>query len=76
MLGDLLTRTRETKRKTELVFLLTPRIVRKTQDIKIVIPPSEVRRLEGGGDAEPACEGFKWPFGIRKPGAYLDELDD
>jgi general secretion pathway protein D len=76
ILGDILTRTRETKRKTELVFLLTPRIIRKNQDLKIVIPPSEVRRLEEGDETKPKCPEFKLPFGIRKPGAYLDELDD
>ena len=75
LIGDILTRTRETKRKTELIFLLTPRIVRKGADLKIVIPPSEVRRLEEG-DAKPECPEWKGPFGIRKPGAYLDELDD
>ncbi len=46
LLGDLFTRTKETKQKTELIFILTPHIVRKTTDLKIVVPPKELERLE------------------------------
>jgi type II secretory pathway component GspD/PulD (secretin) len=46
LLGELFTRTRETKAKTELIFILTPTIVRKTKDLKIVVPPAELERLE------------------------------
>jgi type II secretory pathway component GspD/PulD (secretin) len=59
LLGNIFTRTKETKQKTELVFLLTPHIVRKTQDLKIVIPPAELERLEEreekGGEKECRC---------------------
>jgi type II secretory pathway component GspD/PulD (secretin) len=47
LLGELFTRTREAKVKTELVFLLTPTIVRKTSDLKVITPPAELERLEG-----------------------------
>ena len=73
LVGELFTRTRETKQKTELVFILTPHIVRKTGDLKIVTPPSELERLERSEDAEESC---KPPRIFRKPGAYLDEFDD
>ena len=46
VLGHLFTRTKETKRKTELIFILTPHIVRKTKDLKIITPPAELDRLE------------------------------
>lgn len=52
LLGELFTRTRETKSKTELIFILTPHIVRKTQDLKIVLPPAELERLEKAGTEE------------------------
>ncbi|MDJ0975391.1 MAG: hypothetical protein QNJ98_13080 [Planctomycetota bacterium] len=78
LVGELFTRTRETKQKTELVFILTPRIMRKQGDLKIVVPESEIQRLESLGDEEGdgKCKTPVGPFGIRKPGAYLDELDD
>lgn len=78
LVGELFTRTRETKQKTELVFILTPRIMRKQGEFKIVVPESEIKRLEGlgEGEGEGKCKTPVGPFGIRKPGAYLDELDD
>jgi type II secretory pathway component GspD/PulD (secretin) len=45
--GALFTRTRDTKVKTELVFHITPHILRKKTDYKIIAPPSEKERLEG-----------------------------
>lgn len=78
LLGDIFTRRRETKQKTELIFILTPRIMRRGGDFKIVVPESEIERLEGldSGETAGKCKEWKGPFGIRKPGAYLDELDD
>ena len=46
VLGELFTRTAETNAKTELIFILTPHIVRKTKDLKIITPPAELERLE------------------------------
>ncbi len=47
VLGCLFTRTRDTKVKTELVFMLTPTIVRKTGEFRVIAPPAELDRLEG-----------------------------
>jgi len=58
LLGNLFTRTKETKQKTELIFILTPHIVRKTSDLKIIVPPKELERLEATGDGkgcQPKC---------------------
>ncbi len=58
LLGQLFTRTNETKVKTELVFMLTPTIVRKTSEFHIITPPSELERLEekeDGAPAKPPC---------------------
>ena len=71
LVGELFTRTRETKQKTELVFILTPHIVRKTGDLKIITPPGELQRLEKTEERD--CEP---PLIFRKPGAHLDEFDD
>jgi type II secretory pathway component GspD/PulD (secretin) len=46
VLGTLFTRNRDTKAKTELVILITPRIVRKTAELRVITPPSELERLE------------------------------
>ncbi len=46
LLGEIFTRTRETKVKTELIFILTPTIVRKTSELKVVVPPAELERLD------------------------------
>jgi general secretion pathway protein D len=46
VVGCLFTRTRETKAKTELVILITPRIVRKTAELRVITPPAELERLE------------------------------
>lgn len=60
LLGHLFTRTKETKQKTELIFILTPHIVDKTSDLKIVVPPKELERLESHGDKE--IQPCKPPF--------------
>ena len=55
LLGDLFTRSKETKQKTELIFILTPHIVRKTSDLNIVVPPKELERLEGTNKDDKDC---------------------
>jgi type II secretory pathway component GspD/PulD (secretin) len=77
LLGALFTRTRETKAKTELVILLTPHIVRKTADLKIITPPGELERLEStepdgycpAGPHLPPLTGapLPWRGGGKKP---------
>jgi general secretion pathway protein D len=52
VLGNLFTRTRETTAKTELVIMITPRIVRKTADVGIIVPPEELKRLEAKEEEE------------------------
>ena len=46
LIGEIFTRTSEAKAKTEIIFMLTPHIVRKTKDLKIIVPPAELERLE------------------------------
>ena len=46
-IGKLFTRTKDQKVKTELVFWITPHILRKKTDYKIITPPAEVERLRG-----------------------------
>lgn len=59
LIGDFFSRKRETKQKRELVFIITPHIVRKTHELRIIVPPSELERLEGGAVPEkPACKPF------------------
>ncbi|MDJ0523292.1 MAG: hypothetical protein QNJ90_14575 [Planctomycetota bacterium] len=67
LLGDLFTRTRETKQKTELIFILTPHIVRKTTDLKIVVPPKELERLEAAGDKGKCGVECDEPLPMPKP---------
>ena len=55
ILGELFTRTAETKAKTELIFILTPHIVRKTKDLKIITPPAELERLEKAEEKKSDC---------------------
>jgi type II secretory pathway component GspD/PulD (secretin) len=45
ILGCLFTRTRETKVKTEIIIMLTPKILRKTSDFNVVTPKEEIERL-------------------------------
>lgn len=81
LLGDLFTRTRETKQKTELIFILTPHIVRKTSDLKIVVPPKELERLEAAHNKGKCGVDCDEPLPMPKPclpkppgwGAQLDD---
>ncbi|MHC5012672.1 MAG: type II secretion system protein GspD, partial [Planctomycetota bacterium] len=52
LLGALFTRSQSTKAKTELLFILTPTIVRKTADLRIITPPAELERLEEAARGE------------------------
>ena len=57
-LGKLFTRTKDQKAKTELVFFITPHILRKNSDQKVITPPGEAERLrEGGGCSVPPVPG-------------------
>jgi general secretion pathway protein D len=73
LVGCLFTRTRDTKAKTELVILITPRIVRKTAELRVITPPAELERLEQRRDdvcAPPPfepCGPARGPFGIPNP---------
>jgi type IV pilus assembly protein PilQ len=51
-LGCLFTRTRDQKVKTELIFEITPHILRKRTDFKVISPPGEKERLEGAGGSD------------------------
>lgn len=48
-LGKLFTRTKDQKVKTELVFFITPHILRKNADYKVITPPGEAERLRENG---------------------------
>jgi type II secretory pathway component GspD/PulD (secretin) len=48
-LGKLFTRVKDQKVKTELVFFITPHILRKNSDQKVITPPGEAERLRDGG---------------------------
>ena len=76
LVGELFTRTRETKSKTELVFILTPHIIGKSGQTRIVKPPGELKRLEQQRRSTAEGEECKGPRIFRKPGAYLDEFED
>lgn len=58
LLGHLFTRTRNAEVKTEVVFMLTPVIVQKTSDLRVITPPAELERLEGldEGGSPTTCE--------------------
>ncbi|MCA9313892.1 MAG: hypothetical protein H6806_03580 [Planctomycetes bacterium] len=77
LLGELFTRTRETKAKTELIFILTPTIVRKTGELKVIVPPAELERLERveGGKEKCPCPPPppKFPPPPGWGARYLDE---
>ena len=79
LLGDLFTRTKETKQKTELIFILTPHIVRKTTDLKIIVPPKELERLEATGEDDKDCCGKPIPMPkpcLPKPPGWGAQLED
>lgn len=62
ILGELFTRTQEAKAKTELIFMLTPRIVRRTADLKVIAPPAELERLEAKEECwRPAGPSLRCP---------------
>jgi type II secretory pathway component GspD/PulD (secretin) len=46
LLGSIFTRQHESKQKSELMILVTPRIVRKNTDARVIVPPAELERLE------------------------------
>jgi type II secretory pathway component GspD/PulD (secretin) len=46
LLGKLFTRTKDVETKTELTFWITPHILRKRADFKVIVPPGERERLE------------------------------
>ena len=52
-IGKLFTRTKDQKVKTELVFFITPHILRKKTDYKIITPPGEEERLRNACDPAP-----------------------
>jgi type II secretory pathway component GspD/PulD (secretin) len=54
-LGKLFTRTKDTTVKTELVFFITPHVLRKRTDFKVITPPMEADRLKG--DPSPCLPG-------------------
>ena len=66
-LGKLFTRTKDQKVKTELVFFITPHILRKKTDYKIITPPGEAERLRGesGPCAPPKAGPSLAPSGAR-----------
>jgi type II secretory pathway component GspD/PulD (secretin) len=55
LVGTLFTRQHETKQKTELIFILTPRIIRKNADARMILPPAELERLEADSDGHSPC---------------------
>jgi len=54
-IGKLFTRTKDSKVKTELVFFITPHILRKKSDYTVITPPAEKLRL-GEEPTEPGCK--------------------
>jgi type II secretory pathway component GspD/PulD (secretin) len=52
VVGKLFERTKDQKVKTELVFFVTPHILRKRSDFKVIVPPGEAERL-----GEPCAPG-------------------
>jgi type II secretory pathway component GspD/PulD (secretin) len=52
-IGKLFSRTKDQKVKTELVFFITPHILRKKTDFKVITPPGEAERLRNACDPVP-----------------------
>ena len=75
LIGELFTRTAENKAKTELIFILTPHIVRKTKDLKIITPPAELERLEKA-ESKKDCDESDGPAIPPPPGWGAQLLDD
>lgn len=65
-IGKLFTRTKDQKVKTELVFWITPHILRKKTDYKIITPPAEADRLRGQ-ESCPTPGAEKGPTGSMLP---------
>lgn len=69
IIGSAFSRQRESKQKSELVFMLTPRIIRKATDPRVILPPSELERLEQHGDS---AEGYE--CGPCKPNPDMEDV--
>jgi hypothetical protein len=69
VIGTMFTRQRESKQKSELVFLLKPTIIRKATNPRIIAPPAELKRLERGGDLDDPP-----PCGPCKPNPDIQDL--
>ncbi len=69
IVGTLFTRQRESKQKTELFFILTPKIIRKGSDRRVISPPAELKRLERSESLEDAP-----PCGPCKPNPRMQDL--
>ncbi len=63
-LGKLFTRTKDQKVKTELVFFITPHILRKNADYKVIAPPGEAERLRECGPPLAAPEKSSFPIPV------------
>jgi general secretion pathway protein D len=69
LLGTLFTRQHESKQKTELIFMLTPRIIRKNADARVIMPPAELARLE-----QNPGEGKGSPCGPCAPNTSMEDV--
>jgi type II secretory pathway component GspD/PulD (secretin) len=69
VIGTMFTRQREAKQKSELVFLLKPKIIRKASNPRVITPPAELKRLERGGDLDDPP-----PCGPCKPNPDIQDL--
>ena len=67
LLGPLLSSSNDSKAKRELVFAITPRIVRS-----LMVPDSEVSSFWSGREDEPSAAN---PYAVYTPDAELDKLD-
>ena len=72
LLGTLFTRQQELKQKSELMFILTPRIVRKNTDARVIVPPAELERLE----QKPSDEVDAGPCGGCGPCAPTTSMEE
>ena len=63
-LGKLFTRTKDQKVKTELVFFITPHILRKNADYKVITPPGEADRLREKGSPCAVPEKSSFPIPV------------
>jgi type II secretory pathway component GspD/PulD (secretin) len=56
-LGCLFSRTKDEKVKTELIFFITPHVLRRKSDNRVIVPPGEQERLRGVCDDPCAAVG-------------------